>query len=530
MKRSVCCAVVLILFNTCLMHCARTASDNPGLIGVYYSNPDFRGAKLLAMMTDGEQHWGRDNGFATEWSAEWSGYLIAPLNGRLKVYIETNKIARMVLSADTLSCEQGSEKVIEILTQKGRRVPIALFYAHTPGGEGFLRLSWSWNGREKASIPAAHLVYTAAEQTKWQWLIEPEFDAGQYHIADGENIVVVHDPQYFHGWPANNGVWSWGDEILVGLIRSPYHFDRLHHSIDKNRLTALLARSLDGGRTWSVEDPDHFIRDGGRPQALRRGIDFRHPHLAVRCEHDAFFYSYDRGKTWHGPYPFNGLENMGELTSRTDYLPLGDNSCLFFKSRIDHGVKAGLPDRAFCARTDDGGRSFQFLSWMTETDTIRSVMPSTIRLRQNHLITALRRRYDPSMTDQPRPQKNWIDVYQSLDNGVSWTFLNKVADTDNGTWNGNPPSLVQLNDGRLCVAYGCRAVPIGIRAKLSSDDGKTWGKEIILRADGLSKDMGYTRAVVRPDGRVVTLYYFTTLEHKAQHIAATIWEPGQIPY
>ena len=31
-----------------------------------------------------------------------------------------------------------------------------------------------------------------------------------------ENVVVFRESGRFGGWPANNGIWSWGDEIVVG--------------------------------------------------------------------------------------------------------------------------------------------------------------------------------------------------------------------------------------------------------------------------------------------------------------------------
>jgi hypothetical protein len=101
-----------------------------------------------------------------------------------------------------------------------------------------------------------------------------------------------------------------------------------------------------------------------------------------------------------------------------------------------------------------------------------------------------------------------------------------VANTANGTHNGNPPAHVRLADGRLCVAYGCRAEPYGIRARVSSDDGHSWGPELRLRDDALSWDIGYPRMAQRPDGQLITLYYYTTAEHPNQYIAATIWDAG----
>jgi len=165
-----------------------------------------------------------------------------------------------------------------------------------------------------------------------------------------------------------------------------------------------------------------------------------------------------------------------------------------------------------------------------EPIAIRSVMPSTVRISKNHLISALRRRLDRGGAEY---RKNWIDVYESKDNGKTWSFLSKVADTDPGGLlhrNGNPPSMVRLKDGRLCVTYGYRGVPYGIRAKFSKDNGKTWGPEIHLRDDGRSWDMGYTRTMQRPDGKLVTVYYYTTEEIPEEHIAATIWDPDKFDY
>ena len=132
-------------------------------------------------------------------------------------------------------------------------------------------------------------------------------------------------------------------------------------------------------------------------------------------------------------------------------------------------------------------------------------------------------------------RKCWIDVYQSTDNGRTWEFLSQVADA--GKSNGNPPSLVRLRDGWLCVTYGYRGVcsayryrwePQGIRARISKDNGKTWGQEIVLRNDARTWDLGYTRSVQRPDGKIVTIYYYTTKEIPEQHIAATNRDPDLV--
>jgi len=217
-----------------------------------------------------------------------------------------------------------------------------------------------------------------------------------------------------------------------------------------------------------------------------------------------------------------------KLTARTDYIVNGEKDCLFFLStEEEENVEAQLQDWTFCAQTTDGGKSFQFLSWMAEPNEVHAVMPSTVRADERHLISAMRRRHDKPFPNRPPKQQNWIDVYESRDNGQSWTFLNKVADTDLGKRNGNPPCLIKLADGRLCVTYGYRSVPYGIRARISADNGKTWDEEIHLRDDARSWDIGYTRSVQRTDGKIVTIYYYTRDDRVEQHIAATIWDPAQ---
>jgi hypothetical protein len=37
--------------------------------------------------------------------------------------------------------------------------------------------------------------------------------------------IVYNEPGRFAGWPANNGIWSWDDEIVVGFTLG-YHKDK----------------------------------------------------------------------------------------------------------------------------------------------------------------------------------------------------------------------------------------------------------------------------------------------------------------
>src|SRR5690242_8429276 len=60
------------------------------------------------------------------------------------------------------------------------------------------------------------------------------------------HVVVYREEGRFAGWPANHGIWSWGDEVLVGFSRGTYKDRGRFHHIDHDRPEEfLLARSRD---------------------------------------------------------------------------------------------------------------------------------------------------------------------------------------------------------------------------------------------------------------------------------------------
>jgi hypothetical protein len=143
-------------------------------------------------------------------------------------------------------------------------------------------------------------------------------------------------------------------------------------------------------------------------------------------------------------------------------------------------------------------------------------MPSTVRLGDTRLVTAVR---------VHEGDENRIDTYISADDGRSWTRQGTVADS--GGFNGSAAALQRLSDGRLCLTYGYRAQPYGIRARISADNGKTWSDIVTVRGGGAAWDLGYPRSVQRPDGKIVTIYYFNDGPHTERFVAATIWAPGK---
>jgi photosystem II stability/assembly factor-like uncharacterized protein len=224
-----------------------------------------------------------------------------------------------------------------------------------------------------------------------------------------------------------------------------------------------------------------------------------------------FYYSTDRGKTWNGPFRVPSFGQKG-IAARTDYIVDGPRDCMLFLTAAKSNGREGRP---LCVRTTDGGKTWNLVSFIGPEPKGFSIMPSTVRLSETRIVTAVRRR---------ERRKRWIEAYASEDNGKTWSLLSTPA---SDTGEGNPPSMILLQDGRLCITYGYRAEPYSIQARISSDGGKTWGNEIVLRNDGGCRDLGYPRTVQRPDGKVVTVYYFNDHPDGDRYIAATIWDPGK---
>ena len=89
---------------------------------------------------------------------------------------------------------------------------------------------------------------------------------------------------------------------------------------------------------------------------------------------------------------------------------------------------------------------------------------------------------------------------RSADGGKTWAtpeFL--VA--------GSPPSLLLHSSGVIVMSYGWRGDDPGQRIAFSSDGGRTWSLDWILRDDGPDGDLGYPSTVELADGSLYTVYY-----------------------
>ncbi|UCG58556.1 MAG: exo-alpha-sialidase, partial [Phycisphaerales bacterium] len=254
-------------------------------------------------------------------------------------------------------------------------------------------------------------------------------------IKDVRHLKVFYEKGRFAGWPANNDIWQWDNEILVGFSLghlAPSAKEGLHQIDPTRPRSTMLARSLDGGETWHVSEAGY---PGGELTPFPTDIAFNAPGFALNARGEAAFVSWDKGRTWSGPFrlPFADLH----LRARTDYQVLGPKDLMLFLTAQKTNDREGRP---FCARTRTGGKHWNQFAWIgPEPPSGYSIMPSSTLMPNGDLLVALRRR------DNKPAQHNFIELFGSQDGGLNWQWLANPVE-ENGEHSGNPPSLIHLSD------------------------------------------------------------------------------------
>jgi hypothetical protein len=313
----------------------------------------------------------------------------------------------------------------------------------------------------------------------------------------------------------------WGDEVLIAYTSAVYlnKGPQTHTYDDTQPQHVWLARSLDRGETWKIEQPSE-LRGHKDPAAApilppTGGIDLRDPNLIVICGYEDdddgggwFQVSADRGKTWSARQQLPDF-GMPGLCGRTDYVADALGRAVFlFVATSAHKMKEG---RVFAARTVDGGRTWERLGLVgpDHADGF-SIQPATVVLETGAFLTATR---------WQRQGRSGIEMHRSTDDGASWITLGNVCETGRRS---TAVDLTRTTSGELVIVYAQREQG-KICARISNDKGVTWGPEQVLRDHAGNWDIGYPRTIERPDGRLLTAYYWNDDAAGERVIAGTIW-------
>ncbi len=366
---------------------------------------------------------------------------------------------------------------------------------------------------------------------------------------DLDHAVVYRREDEFCSWPYTRGFWEDANGHLMQNFDA-VSIDYLdpdfinHNNLFRNaRATRqVTVRSTDRGRTWNGANPEFDVLTaagaGAKPFSESGPIDYLDRNVMVSSFSTGFGtpagrapirVSKDGGRTWSGPsmLPLDGLHSLTALNS---YLVRPDGRCLLFMFE----VQANGNRRPLVYGSLDGGTAFHFMSFITpERDPFeqaksdqqasslafsghRWFYPRATLLPNGRILCTLRCQRDPT-------GDMWTEVHYSDDGGRTWAFLSRVNDF------GAPGSLVRMGDGRLVMVYGYRLPNYGIRATVSEDEGRTWGRELIVRDDGGSWDLGYPNAWEVEPGKVGCIYYFNGKDDPVQvnggkrHIARSIF-------
>jgi hypothetical protein len=249
-----------------------------------------------------------------------------------------------------------------------------------------------------------------------------------------EHVTIYHEPGRFAGWPANYGIWSWGDEIVSGFFLGTMKPNEQFHARDRSQpFVAMQVHSRDGGQSWEVYDipitepknrrisadehmtPDLWVANTLHEEDILKpppgNINFTHPDFALLCarthlrqgSRSWFYVSTDRCAHWEGPYRLPMFGQSG-MAARTDYIVDGPQSCTLFLTAAKPNGDEG---RVLCARTTDGGKTFQFVGWVMPEPAGYAIMSASVRLPSGRLLCSAR--YSDPRVEGVR-RRCWIDL------------------------------------------------------------------------------------------------------------------------
>ncbi len=310
------------------------------------------------------------------------------------------------------------------------------------------------------------------------------------------------------------------DGTIVGVLRGGAGHVGLAGRVE-------IVRSLDGGCTWTppavVADSD---RDDRNPAigVSQRGTIVLAYHRSGNYTEDGTYApqefaargerpvevlitrSHDGGLTWERPYPL-GLPVLETGSPYGKIVSLPDGTLLMALYGSIHaellGAQAeGLAPGTHCSyilRSQDDG-----LTW---TD------PALIGLTYNETGLLALPGGDVLAVMRGEMPNDSLAVTRSTDGGFTWSTPVQLTGTRQ-----HPADLVALSDGTILLTYGNRNPPYRVEGRVSRDGGQSW-LPVLLAVSGhlygynvtdpRPTDLGYPSSVVLPDGRGVTMYYYT---------------------
>lgn len=223
--------------------------------------------------------------------------------------------------------------------------------------------------------------------------------------------------------------------------------------------------------------------------------------------------STDGGRTWTKRDEFPGTE-----PGWSEHIPFGD---------IWVGADGALHTSCYQGEFTDPSQSSRikgYRAWHFRSDDDGWTWKPVSIIGPRHNETDIFPLGGKSWLAAARVEK--MELIRSDDDGVTWQTPQGV--TGRNEINGH---LNRLKDGRLLLSYGVRVNGRrGVLAKLSADDGKTWGDPLRLAHTVDGGDCGYPSSVQLASGKIVTAWYSKeTPDYQGYHMGVTVWEAPVLP-
>jgi hypothetical protein len=164
----------------------------------------------------------------------------------------------------------------------------------------------------------------------------------------------------------------------------------------------------------------------------------------------------------------------------------------------------------------DKGRTWTYLSQLAKVEDHMFHEPNLFRTASGKLVALLRT--TDTRAGMPNENKHPLYTSESYDNGRTWTNVQEHA-----IYSPSPFHALQLQSGQVLLTYGHRYPAYGVHAYLL--DGECTNideaEPVVLRDDGLGRDIGYTNAVQLDNGDILIAYYYIDGDGK-RYIAGTM--------
>ncbi|MEW6356036.1 MAG: sialidase family protein [Planctomycetota bacterium] len=290
-------------------------------------------------------------------------------------------------------------------------------------------------------------------------------------FPDGTIIATIFNQPTHGGWEGDLDCWASVDGGQVWAFRGR----PAPHDPTTNRMNCGAGLARDGNMIvlasgWSKRPPAGTYLSPHEGQVL--------PLWVCRSSDGARTWQHVEDAVSPPPGPHHPLIPFGMIVQNHDGT-LG-------ASMYGWGADPKQREALFYVSRDDGK------TWELRSTIAQNLNETTLLALPNGRLLAVAR----TAGDQH------LELFSSADAGTTWQAKGPLSLPSQ-----IPAHMLRITDGRVVLCYGNRCPNnCGIDARISRNDGETWGPPIRL-ANMPFSDGGYPASVQLADGGIVTAYY-----------------------